>query len=346
MPTWPAAGNWPLAGAWPVAGAWPGGGNWPAGAAAFNGSWASLFPGAYQVVQADLGLTYGATPFATAGNTSTTVLTLSGALATTPVPILFKATNTLAIGAGATFNVYYDGLGVTPAMTAVTPSIGVPVALTGAATGLSSTWAAGASVTNDTWSATCAALADQTANGNNYSQATASKQSIIGLDASGNLELVFARTRSCSFTSALAIAAPGTAKFSVWSVWRQDTWNTNDVPFAFSAGSGVTQQGVTPQIGVFNGAASPSNGGAVLGSWIETEIEMQNTAADSVKLGLTTVTGVVGNLAVAGAQIATLAGGRFADMRLRALVYAPGTPNWAAIRAAVPLKYGVGNVVV
>lgn len=157
----------------------------------FSGNFASILSGAYQVIQSDLGLTYGSTPLANSTNTSTTVLSLTGSLSTAPVPIWFKATNSAAVGAGAQFNVYYDGTGTTPAMTGVTPSVGVAVPLTGAATGLSNTWAAGNGVANDIWKATSAANADQSGNGVHATQGTLGAQPVIGIGVNGRVSLIF-----------------------------------------------------------------------------------------------------------------------------------------------------------
>lgn len=143
------------------------------------------------MLQSDLGLTYGGTLLANAGNTSTTVLTLTGSLATTPVPLWAVATNTLAIGAGAAFNIYVDGLGVTPLMSGVVPAAGAPIPLNGAASGLSLTWSVGTSVITDGWKATCAGLADQTANGKDAIQVGVTRQPVITRGLNGKPGLQF-----------------------------------------------------------------------------------------------------------------------------------------------------------
>lgn len=314
---------------------------------AFNGNFASLFPGAYQSLQADLGLTYGGVPLANAGNTATTVLSLTGALPTVPVPIWARATNSLAIGAGATFSIYYDGTGTTPAMIGVNPAVGVPVALTGAATGLSVAWAAGTSVNGNTWKATCAALADQTPNAKNMSQAIAAKQPVVGLDASNNLELQFDGVDD-ELNGLLTLPAPGTTPWAMFGVVRHDTWAASDVLISPSVGTGLYSNGVTPQVTLFNGSGAANNGGAPLMAWVDYEAMLQNTAADSLKLGVTTTVGITfGNAINNGtSSIGALSGVRFAKMGFRASVYAAGVAqDWPAIRAAVAAKYGTGNVI-
>jgi hypothetical protein len=185
--------------------------------APFNGNFATLFPAAFQVFQSDRGLTYGATPLATAGNTSTTVLTLSGAITGPYVPVLVKATNSATIPA-ATFSISFDN-GSTFSMTGVTPTAGVGIPLTGAGAGLTLTWAAGTGVTNDTWNATSSAAADQTANGNNYSQATAAKQPTLGALLNGKPGLQFLQARATFMSSALNLAAPATTNVSLYTVF-------------------------------------------------------------------------------------------------------------------------------
>ncbi len=151
-------------------------------------NFATLFPGAYQVVQTDLGLTYGGTT--KASNGAGPIGTLSGTLTTVPVPILFKCTTGGVIGSGAVFSAYYDG-GTVAVMTGITPNVDVPIALTGAGTGLSHSWGAGTAVLNDTWTATCSALADQSGNGKHNSQAATGKQPILTLGLNNKPGLQF-----------------------------------------------------------------------------------------------------------------------------------------------------------
>jgi len=158
-------------------------------AAGFNGQFASLFPGAYQVLQSDLGLTYGGTPLAT--GTTPPVGTLSGSLATVPVPLWFKCTTAGPIGGAARFAAYADGLGVTPFQTNIAPAAGVPVALAAPCVGLSHAWAAGTAALDNVWKATCAGWADQTANGLNASNVVPATQPVITIGLNGKPGLLF-----------------------------------------------------------------------------------------------------------------------------------------------------------
>lgn len=176
-------------------------------------------PGGYQVAQFDIGMLYGSTPRATPGNTSTTVVGLAGLPSGVPVPIWWKATNTQSVGSGATFDIYYDGAGVTPAMTGIAPAPGVPVALTGAAEGLFSLWSAGTSVNGNTWKATCAIASDISTNGLDYSSPSLAKQPIVTAGVNGFPGLL--TNYVDAMTSACSLPAPGTTPWVGAHVWRR-----------------------------------------------------------------------------------------------------------------------------
>ena len=317
--------------------------------AGFNGNFATLFtPGTVlQSVQTDLGLTYGGTPLATAGNTSTTVLTLSGTLTTVPVPIWAKATNTLAIGAGATFSVYYDGLGVTPAMTGVTPTAGVGVALTGAGTGLTLTWAAGTSVNNDSWKATCSALADQSGNVVNATQGVASAQPLVATGLNGVASLLFdGANQFLAYT--LALPAPGTTPTFFWAVWRYMSVQAATRCFnGDTLGSGLLTylpiSASSPQ--QFNGSVANATAGPAAGNRGRAESYFSNSVGDYLKWGATKTTGAnAGNTAPgANRRIADANGANRLDMDLLVFVTTnslPSAAQLAALSAAVTAKYG------
>lgn len=312
----------------------------------FNGQFASLFPGAYQVVQTDLGLTYGGTPLATAGNTSTTVLAITGSLATVPVPIWAKATNTLAIGAGAQFNIYYDGLGFTPAMAGVTPTAGVPVALTGAGTGLSIAWAAGSSVNNNSWKATCSALADQTANGWHYSQAAASKQPVITVGLNGKVGLLFDGLDDF-LQSTLVTVFP----YKLWAVFRTGVAGGQCTYFGPATGSGgitfSSTGSIATNIQQFSGnVVNPTTG--PLNTWIRLESGFTNTVADYLRVGSAVAVsgGNAGSNVRADAQIASNTGSQAAPIEFLAGAWLPGGVSTASADAALNTSagYGVGSI--
>jgi hypothetical protein len=322
-----------------------------AGAAPFNGDFASLFPGALQSLQSDRGLTYGGTPLPTTGNTSTTALTLTGSLATKPVPIWWKAENTLAIGAGASFSVYYDGLGVTPAMNGVTPVAATPVPLTGAASGLSATWSAGNSVLNDTWKATGSALADQTANALHYSQASATLQPIVALGLNGFASLLFDGVDDF-LQSALDLPAPGTTPTFVWAVYRiiSNATGNGAIIASTSLGAAIYSPIGVRSTGQFNGTARNINAGSNGGAWVRTEALFSASAADYVRCGATLAAAGLsaGNSDPAAARfIAGGAGNTPHSVELLAAIHTPYLPSaavLAAANAAIATQYG-GSVV-
>jgi hypothetical protein len=312
--------------------------------APFKGNFATLFPGAFQVVQTDLGLTYGGTPLANAGNTSTTVLTLSGTISGAYVPVLVKATNTNAIGSGAQFSISYDS-GSTFAMTGVTPTAATPIALTGAGAGLLMAWSAGSGVANDRWQATCAGLADNSGNGKNYSQATASLQPVITIGLNGKPGLLFDGVDDY-LASALAVSLP----YKIWAVFRITASSGSQAiyfgPSAVSAGFFYSANG-NPAIDVsqYNGGVVANASSATLNAWFRGMALFSNSAADFVKCGsLAPVTGTNSGPSIrVDAQIgAAFLGTQPSHMELLACAWIAGGANTSIADAATNTVFGYG----
>lgn len=179
-----------------------------AGLPPFDGNFAALVPGAYQVIQSDRGITYGGSMRAGAGSTSTATMNLTGAVATTPVPVWLR------LSSGTTADIYYDGAGLVPAMAGVPVAANVPTVLTGAGTGLSITPSPGTFIAGDTWRATCAALADQTAGAKHYSQAVVTRQPLVGPGLNGKPSLRFAGAHK--MTAALTTPTSGNTPLSIY----------------------------------------------------------------------------------------------------------------------------------
>lgn len=315
--------------------------------AGFNGNFASLFtPGTVlQSVQTDLGLTYGGTPVATAGNTSTTVLTLTGTLGTVAVPIWAVSTNTLAIGAGAAFNIYYDGLGVTPAMTGVTPTAGVGVALTGAGTGLTMTWAAGTSVNANSWKACCSALADQSGNAKDQVSASLNLQPLIALGLNGMPALSFDGSND-RLSSALAISVP----YFIISIFKVRVWAAGSHVYGDLTldAQRLFMTGASPTIFQRNGVSSNASNGATVGSWVRSYDSVTNAVTDYLKLGSAAkATGTAAGANAGTAFSLATQGGTFGAIDLSAnivLSSEPSAAQLAAFEAQVIAKYGAGGV--
>lgn len=253
----------------------------------FNGNFASLFPTAFQVVQTDRGFLFGSTPLANTTNTSTTVLALTGVIANVAVPIWIKSTNSASVGAGATFSIYYDGAGTTPAMTGVTPTAGVPIALTGAGSGLSLTWTAGTSVNNDTWKATCAGLIDQSGNGKDYFQFTASKQPVVTTGLNGKAALLFDGVDDL-LESTCSLPAPGTTPYNGFFLVRRPTTAAGAARMvADGAGevSAIILDGATQMHLYCNGGFGPIASGLPTNTWGAVEFLLSNSASDYLQIG-------------------------------------------------------------
>jgi len=319
------------------------GGGGLAAAATFNGNLAQFFPGAYQIIQTDLGSAYSATCAPTTGNTSTTAVSLSGTASGVLVPVMAKATSSASIGAGATFSIYYDG-GTTPAMTGVTPTAGVPVALTGAGSGISLSWSAGTSVTNDSWKAAWATLADQSGNGKTYTQATATKQLIVSPGLNGRVGAQSDGVRFAVSTVGWGAPSAGSPIYTTM-IFRQLSWViTKSLATFHTSGRQLITVTSAPTIQIYDGTGL-ANSGAAVGTWVELERTSTNTASDPFKVGTTITTGASGNLATVGMEIGAGNGGvNGAAIELLFLAYTPVLPDWAGFRSALVSAYGNGNV--
>jgi hypothetical protein len=317
--------------------------------AGFNGNFASLFTGAYQVVQSDLGITYGGTLLA--AGSAPPVITLTGALATTPVPILVSCTLAGVLGTW-TGTVSYDG-GATVAQT-FTSSPTVP--LTGAGTGLTlniATGTATASATQDTWTATCAGWADQSGNAHHYSQATPSKQPVIGVGMNGKIELIGTAAANTVLASAMALPAQTATPTYIYGIVRQDTWGLNlGIAGPTNAVFGVCLvQSPSTTTDIQQGGFGNAGGhaGITLGTWGRVRAWYTGSASNLFRYGATDSNGLFDSR---GADVATgynlfarTSGASSANCRWMLFVATPNlptAPQIAAIDAAVTTWAGAG----
>lgn len=302
-------------------------------------SFAALFPTAYQAVQTDVDLfAYGTVMKVTAGNTSTSAPVLSGTINGVAVPIWVKSTNTLAVGSGATFNIYYDGTGTTPAMSGVTPTAGVPVALTGLGSGMFITWSAGTSVTNDSWKSTCAGFGGISG----YVQLTPGLQPIVTIGLNGCPGLLFDGTDDF-MSSVCNIPAPGTTPWCGYAVIRRPTTAAGNARLLDNAGdsSAIIANGATTMVLFNNGTFGPIGTGLPTNTWGAIDFKFSNSAADYIRIGSgPTVSGAgAGNNPNVNPTISQ--GAAPANEEILAVGYVPSTSfNAASFRTQVTAIYG------
>jgi len=308
----------------------------------FNGNFASLFPGAYQVIQSDLGLTYGGQTLAS--GTTPPVGSLTGALTTPPVPLWFKCTNAAPIG-GAVFNAYADGLGVTPFMTGIVPTAGVPVALTGPCTGLSHAWAAGTAALDNVWKATSAAQADQSGNGKHASQAVPASQPVITAGLNGKVGLLFdgvndyiQSTVGTLFTTSYLILVVGRitgAAVGSNAIVSGSPGNYAGTIYQDTAGTfSQYASGLGNSVAFFNTTNQ---------RWAA---KFTNSAADSLRIGsLATVTGVSAGGAASATRTIGASGdpGQYAKFEMFSVIYLPTATDYSAFDAALNSAGGYGS---
>lgn len=241
--------------------------------------------GLQQLFQADRGLNYDTTLAATTGNTSTTAVTIANSSSVATCAVLVRATNSATIPA-ATFNVYTDGTGTTPIMTGVTPTAGVPVALTGFP-GVTLTWSAGTGVNNDTWNAAAATWTDQATSPHNATAAGTARPIItpgtggkIGLKGDGSL------TNMASTLNLSGGGAPSATNLYVYVLARMlSTPGGNACLYGVPGG---TRIGIyctaAPLIVQYNGALV--NGSTpTISTWYLLRAKFIGTTGDSLQLG-------------------------------------------------------------
>ena len=304
---------------------------------------ADLFPGAYQVVQTDLGLSYGAVMRADAGNTSSVAFALTGATPAVPVPIWIRIT---APGVG---NVYYDGLGVTPAMVGVTIVDSVNIVLTGAGAGMAITPGVGSQVVGNTWRATCSGLADQSGNGFNTIQLTPAQQPIVTVGLNGKPGLLFDGVDDVFVSNIATLAQP----YQIVLVGRLlDPSIGNKAlcgggPGGFNSGLLYTNSGSL--IFSYSGGFGPS---LPFTSSANTRFACTytGTTADTLLVGSASATGANGG-ATTGPNVALGANvplSQYGNCEIFAAIYTPPVPSLAAFDTALntPAGYGPGAIAI
>lgn len=243
--------------------------------------WADYFPGALQVVQSDLGITYGSVLSAT--GVTPPAVGLSGSTLAAALPI--RVTTSAGILGVSTYNLYHDSVGTALAQTGTTAA-SVPI---NALPGLSVTFPNSTYFGSDVYLATCAGLADQSGNGKHYSQAAATQQPIIVLGPNGKIYLQYngISTASMCLDSALNLVAPGTAPFSVLLVGRLSpiTGSSALVNASGAANCGLIYVNVPATgLGQYNATATAFVINSMSG-FTRVRAYYSNSASDAIKVG-------------------------------------------------------------
>ena len=204
---------------------------------------------------------------------------------------------------------------------------------------------------------TVSAWADQSGNGNDYSQGTAAKQPTYNATGGANNTpyLLFDGTDDELIDSGLNLPAPGTTPTYIWAVIYQVIWTLNRVVLGHNVTDGVNdhlvfQSAATPNISLNNATTAEENAGLAVVTWGRLEAGFTNSTSDFLKLIATNVTGTnAGNNASTGRRIAKSAntGLGFGNLRVAELLYANRIPSAAertSLDAYCTARYGAGLV--
>jgi hypothetical protein len=194
---------------------------------------------------------------------------------------------------------------------------------------------------------TVSAWADQSGNGNDFSQGTAANQPTYAAGAlNGQPTITFDGTNDSLANATLNLPAPGTTPTFYWGVINH-TWGLNKAYIC----AGVDRMkifpaNVTPQVNSNNGTGL-GNTGAAVGSWVRMEALFSNSTNDYLKLASTNATGTNtgNNDPAAGILLGrNSASTVFGNISFAAFMICAGKPSaaeLAALDAAVTAKYGV-----
>jgi len=313
------------------------------GVTPFDGNFASLFPGAFAVVQSDLGVNYGAVMRPNETNTSGVAFALTGAAPDVPVPIWIKIT------APGLANIYYDGLGVTPVRTGAPVFDSASILLTGAAAGLAITPGVGSQVPGDIWKATCARLNDQSGNNNNFRDPGFGYQPLTIANGPNGVVCLSANSgpvvQQALGAVAMNLPAPSATPYYSFAAFRLDTNDGGGGSIIGNIDLGPPHNDVrvigTTGIATLNPTQVDLPASITLGQWYFMELKRSNNAADYFRVGALQTAGNAGN----GATVTPTFGrdpGHSVGVASSFLLhgFTPNEPNWTAVRAAVTAKYG------
>lgn len=242
--------------------------------------------------QSDFGAALGGTPLAS--GTAPPVVTLTGSPASAiALRVEITLLGTLGI---AQFRYSADGGGTYIQSNVATAA---SVVLTGAATGITLAFPAGAYVTDNVYVGTCSGWTDQKSLAA-ATQATAANQPALGIGLLNRPKLTGDGVNDILREATLDLPAAGTTNTFVWGIIKQITWTASRGVWSSGTTLATNELGAgstTPALISYCGTVSADNTAATLGTLLRSEQFFSNTTADYLKLGATTVTGVnTGNL--------------------------------------------------
>jgi len=270
----------------------------------------------------------GGTPLAS--GTTPPAVTLTGS-ASGNVAFRMEIQTTGALGA-STFRYGAANDGTTSTWIEQNVPTAATYAAIGALAGVTINFPAGTYTNDNVYQGTLSAWTDQV-NAKAASQASAGLQPRILIPAINHPAFRFDGGNDVITETTLDLPPPGTTPTYFWGVASVVSWvvtrammATGNAGSTMVIGSGGE---VTPNWHFSNGAVSPSNGGATVGSYFQLEVGCSNVAGDFFKLGATTVTGILGNSdSAAGINLGAATTGAFqANMDWVVLLIFSGIPT-------------------
>jgi len=197
---------------------------------------------------------------------------------------------------------------------------------------------------------TVSAWADQTANGNNFSQGTAANQPTYAANSLNGFPIItFDGVNDTMVAPGPNLPAPATTNSFFWFVFKQVAWTNQNAFFQTNTNSSfaLLQNSTTPNMATYEGTAlGPNNGAATIGSWFRGECGFTGSTSDFLKIGATNATGTnTGNTdPTAGFTIGSnWTPGAWTNVSYVAMMICGGIPSAnerSALSAAVTAKYG------
>lgn len=195
------------------------------------------------------------------------------------------------------------------------------------------------------------AWADQSGNGVNFTQASASLQPALIAGALNGRPVVRSDGVDDYMTATWPRVSPGTQPFYIWAVMSQLAWTGGFIGDFSAAGFMLRPNGgVSPQLQQFNGTYVNLNGGATLGSYFRVEAQFTNSTSDYFKIGSTLASGGnAGNGAGSGtlSLFSFIPGsgfGQFAFAEIFAFLGTPTAGQRSALDNYCTNLYGAGLV--